>query len=125
MSEKQIEQYLRKRVEELGGWAPKFISPGNAGAPDRLIILRGGRIVFVELKSPGETSTPIQRYQQHRLKRLGCIVYADVDSKSAVDEMLERLDKDLELCTACLSEIQHFTNPDGTCLWSVPGDGLR
>ena len=34
--------------------AYKFVSPGNAGVPDRVVILQGGKSGFVELKRPGE-----------------------------------------------------------------------
>ena len=36
-TEKDVEQYLCKRVKEMGGKAYKFVSPGNAGVPVRLV----------------------------------------------------------------------------------------
>ena len=39
MLEKDIEEKLRNKVKKLGGKAYKFVSPGNAGVPDRLVIL--------------------------------------------------------------------------------------
>lgn len=83
-SEKQIEQYLVKRVKELGGKAYKFVSPGNAGVPDRLVCLPGGRIVFVELKAPGKKSTPLQTNKQNEFRALGFKVLV-IDSKELVD----------------------------------------
>lgn len=40
--EKDVEQYLCKRVKEMGGKAYKFVSPGNAGVPDRLVVVPTG-----------------------------------------------------------------------------------
>lgn len=83
-SEKNIEQYLVKRVKELGGKAYKFVSPGNAGVPDRLVCLPGGRIIFVELKAPGKKPTALQIVKHRELQRLGFKVLV-IDSKELVD----------------------------------------
>lgn len=69
-SEKVIEQYLVKSVREAGGKAYKFVSPGNCGVPDRIVIFPDGRIVFAELKcETGELSVQ-QRNQIEKLRRL-------------------------------------------------------
>ena len=47
MAEKDIERFLVNGVKKLGGVAYKFVSPGNAGVPDRLIVMPGGRVYFV------------------------------------------------------------------------------
>lgn len=44
----------------MGGLAPKFTSPGFDGVPDRLILLPGGKVAFIELKAPGKTLRPLQ-----------------------------------------------------------------
>ena len=49
MLEKEIERKLTEAVKRIGGKAYKFISPGNDGVPDRLIVMPEGRIIFVEL----------------------------------------------------------------------------
>jgi len=54
MRERDIEAYLRDQIKRLGGIAYKFVSPGNAGVPDRLVLLPGAGVVFVELKAPGK-----------------------------------------------------------------------
>ncbi len=74
MREKEIEERLRKAVKQAGGKAYKFISPGNAGVPDRLVVMPGGRIGFVELKAPGRSPTPLQRARMRELESLGCCV---------------------------------------------------
>lgn len=90
-SEKTTEAYLRDRVKALGGRSYKWVSPGCSGVPDRIIILPGGRAVFVELKSEGRTSTDQQKRRQAELRALGCTVYADIDNKEKVREMLDEI----------------------------------
>ena len=43
MREKTIEAKLVKAVRIMGGLAPKFISPGFDGVPDRLVLLPKGK----------------------------------------------------------------------------------
>mgnify|MGYP001481709062 CR=1 FL=1 len=90
MREKTIEKHLRDKVKSLGGLAYKFVSPGNAGAPDRLVLLPGGKITFVELKAPGKKSTSLQRLQQKRISDLGFEVLV-LDSKAKVDGFIKEM----------------------------------
>lgn len=90
MRESEIESYLRDRVRAVGGKAYKFVSPGNAGVPDRLVLLPGGRVVFAELKAPGKTSTPLQAAQQRKIAGLGFRVYV-IDSKQKVDDLIREV----------------------------------
>lgn len=50
MRESSIESYLVRKVKEHGGLCYKFVSPGNPGVPDRIIITPTGKTVYVELK---------------------------------------------------------------------------
>ncbi|QNB48192.1 VRR-NUC domain-containing protein [Thermanaerosceptrum fracticalcis] len=88
MRERDIEVYLRDQVKAAGGIAYKFISPGNAGVPDRMILLPGGQVVFVELKVPGKIPTPLQLRQQTRIRNLGFQVLT-LDSKEGVNEFIK------------------------------------
>ena len=87
MREREIEEHLRLGVKRLGGIAFKFTSPGNAGVPDRLIVLPGNRIYFAELKRPGGKTSQLQNRQINRLNALGCSVSV-IDSKEGVDKFL-------------------------------------
>lgn len=71
MKEKDIEKILTDGVKGLGGRAYKFISPGNAGVPDRIVVLPGRQPVFVELKTERGAMTALQRVQVGRLEDLG------------------------------------------------------
>ena len=75
MLEKQIEQKLVKAVKDAGGLCPKFVSPGMDGMPDRLILMPGGRLAFVELKAPGKKPRPLQLHRHDQLRSLGFEVF--------------------------------------------------
>lgn len=89
-NEKDTEAFLRDEIKALGGRSYKWVSPECAGVPDRIVILPGGRVFFVETKSEGRTSSAQQRKRQTELRALGCTVYADVDTKEKVREVLAR-----------------------------------
>ena len=71
MRESELEARLVRWVRALGGVAYKFVSPGNAGVPDRLVVLPGGLIRFVELKTDTGRLGPMQGRQLRRLEDLG------------------------------------------------------
>ena len=81
MRESAIEQKLARTVQNMGGLAPKFTSPGTAGMPDRLILLPGGRLAFVEVKAPGMQLRPLQVFRKRQLEALGFRVYCIDDPK--------------------------------------------
>lgn len=68
MREAEIEARLVRGVKEAGGLCYKFVSPGNPGVPDRLILLPGGRILFVELKTPGGKLSNIQSWRIQEMR---------------------------------------------------------
>jgi len=88
--ERNIELYLREKVKATGGIAYKWTSPGNAGVPDRIVILPGGLTHFVELKAPGQKPTPLQMLQHRKLNSLGCTVWL-IDSKEGVDAFIQQV----------------------------------
>lgn len=89
MTEKQIEQKLKEEVEKLGGLCWKFVSPGNIGVPDRLVI-HEGKVIFVELKASNGKVRPIQSLRLRQLKRRGMKV-AVISSYKEIDEFIEKL----------------------------------
>ena len=90
--EATIEAYLRDRVKAQGGIAYKWVSPGNVGVPDRLIVFLGGTVYFRELKAPGKKPTPLQVRQLEKLKALGFDVGV-IDSKQGVDDFIKGMRK--------------------------------
>lgn len=71
MLEKDIEKILVKEVKELGGRTYKWVSPGNAGVPDRIVIFPYRKPVFVELKTDVGRLSSLQKVQIKRLYQLG------------------------------------------------------
>ena len=87
MLEKELEEKFKNAVKAAGGRAFKFVSPGNDGVPDRLAVLPGGHIGFVELKQKGKKPTKLQTKQMQRLKDLGCFVYL-LDDEKDIDSVI-------------------------------------
>ena len=80
--EKEIEAKLVKLVKQTGGLCLKWVCPGWAGVPDRIVLLPGGRIVFVELKRPkGGRVSKLQEKWHEILVGLGfhCLIICDED----------------------------------------------
>jgi VRR-NUC domain. len=71
MREKWIEQQLVKAVKDIGGIALKIVSSGLDGMPDRLILLPGRKLAFVEVKAPGKALRPLQEKRKRQLESLG------------------------------------------------------
>lgn len=97
MQEKETEQKLVKAVKALGGIAPKFVSPGFDGMPDRLVLLPGGVMAFAELKAPGKKPRPLQLSRHRLLRKLGFKVYV-IDAPEQIAKMLAAIREGWTLC---------------------------
>lgn len=71
MRESELESILVREVKKEGGKAYKWVSPGNAGVPDRIIFFPGGEIYFIELKTEVGTIGGLQSAQIRNLRKLG------------------------------------------------------
>lgn len=89
MQEKGVESRLRDEVKKIGGKAYKLSAAVDAGMPDRLVCLPGGRVVFVETKRPkgGRLST-MQKYQHRILRQMGFDVRV-INTTELVGEFIE------------------------------------
>lgn len=81
MRESAIENKLTKAVKKMGGLPLKFISPSLVGLPDRLLLMPGGKIAFIELKASGQAMRPLQMKRKRQLEALGFPVYCIDDTK--------------------------------------------
>ena len=75
LRESKIEKLLKYKVQDMGGVALKFVSPGMAGMPYRIVLIPKGKSVFIELKAPGKTMRPLQLKRKSQLENLGFKVY--------------------------------------------------
>jgi hypothetical protein len=85
MLEKDVEKALIRKVKSLGGICEKFVSPNRRSVPDRICLLPGGRIIFVELKAPGKRATNNQRRDHLKRRMLGADVRV-IDSFEMIDD---------------------------------------
>lgn len=90
MREKSIEGKLVSAVQAKGGICWKFLSPGTAGVPDRIVLMQSGRIGFVEVKAPGEKPRPLQKLRIKTLKKLGFKVFV-LDSPGQIGEIIDEI----------------------------------
>ena len=72
--ESNIEADIIDFAQVRGWWEAKFVSPGLRGVCDR-IMLRRGRVVFIEVKRPGEEPTPQQQKRMREIKGQNAEVY--------------------------------------------------
>lgn len=93
MLEKTLERKLYNQIKKMGGIAYKFISPGNNGVPDRIVVLPTGRIYFVEMKQPKDRrKEELQKYQQERIRSKGGNVWK-IFTEEELEAFLEEVSK--------------------------------
>ena len=90
MSEKDIERKFVRTVKNAGGIAPKFVSPGYDGMPDRIVLLPQGRIGFVEVKDSGKKPRPLQLARHRLLAGLGFQVFV-LDRAEQIPEIIMKI----------------------------------
>ena len=83
MKESSIESRLVRMVRDRGGLCFKFVSPGNPGVPDRIVITPAGRTVYVELKTEVGRLAAIQKWQHEEMRKRG----ADVRTLKGLDQV--------------------------------------
>jgi len=88
--ERDVERYLVRRVAERGGVAYKWVSPGRVGVADRIVLLPGGVVWFVELKTAKGRLSPLQQVFAAEMRRMG-MNYIVIRSKEEVDAYLSSL----------------------------------
>ena len=89
MRESFLENKLSAAVGQRAGLCLKFLS-STSGWPDRLVLLPGGKLAFVELKAPGEHPRPLQLRRHDQLRALGFPVFV-LDDPSQIGPFLDSL----------------------------------
>jgi hypothetical protein len=85
--EREVEAYLVAAAKRAGGECRKLCWIGRRGAPDRIVFLPGGRVIFFELKAPGKKAEPHQAREHKRMQAMGQRVEV-VDSFERIEEIL-------------------------------------
>lgn len=92
-SEKTLEQSLKNAVEsKMHGLCVKLLSDFMTGLPDRMCLLPGGLVIFIELKTTGKKPRKIQAHVHEKLRSLGFLVYV-IDSTDSMKRLLDGLEK--------------------------------
>ena len=94
MKEATIERKLVSVAKLRGGICPKWVSPGYDGVPDRIVLLPGGKIGFVEVKALGKKPRPLQTARHKTLMKLGFRVFV-IDSPEQIGEVLDEIENNL------------------------------
>lgn len=89
MKESKVEKELAKHVHDRGGLCLKFVSPGWAGAPDRVVHPGDGRTIYVETKRPGGRLRPLQAKRHEQLQGAGMDVRTVDSIDGVIDFILE------------------------------------
>lgn len=82
-SEREIEASFKARMEKAGCLVLKLVCPGNAGVPDRLILLPNGLAFFAEIKKFGAKPRPLQAAVHKKLLKQGFVVMV-IDSENMI-----------------------------------------
>jgi hypothetical protein len=75
MRERLVELNLKNGTESKGGLCLKLLPDYFNGLPDRLLLLPGARVYFVETKAPNEKPGKLQKWVHDKLRGLGFEVY--------------------------------------------------
>jgi len=92
MLESEIEKTLIIEAKKHGGVALKFVSPGMIGVPDRIVLMKNGKMAFVELKAPGKKLRLIQEKRKLQLENLGFKVYV-IDNIEVIGAVIYEIEK--------------------------------
>jgi hypothetical protein len=87
MLEKHLERKVVAHCKANDILCYKFVSPAHRGVPDRLMI-KNGKVLFLELKAPGNVPTALQKHEIQKLRDAGM----KVGWTDNVDDATEAID---------------------------------
>lgn len=93
MLEREVERRFGAMLKRAGCLFYKFVSPGNPGVPDRIVICPDGRLYFVELKTDKGKLSEQQKIQIKRLRMHGqpaVVMYGLSDCMEFVENIRNR-----------------------------------
>lgn len=98
MRESEIEKILVDGIRKLGGRAFKWVSPGNDGVPDRIVVLPEYPAIFVEMKTVTGKLTSLQRVQIKRLQKMGQdvrVLYGEKETQTFLEECRRKVQDEI------------------------------
>ena len=98
MRESEIEKILVDGIRNLGGRAFKWVSPGNDGVPDRIVVLPEYPAIFVEMKTVTGKLTSLQRVQIERLQKMGQdvrVLYGEKETQTFLEECRRKVQDEI------------------------------
>ena len=78
--EQKIQHKKIKQLESEGYYVIKLIRTNKNGIPDLIAIPKNSDVLFIEVKRPGKTRTPLQEFRGKELEQHGVSVQV-YDSK--------------------------------------------
>jgi hypothetical protein len=89
MLESSITKSIQRHAKSCGWWQMKIAGGPfqKAGVPD-LLLIKGGKAVFLEVKQPGKKATLLQQQVMKEISETGGAVTAVVTSKAEADKVL-------------------------------------
>lgn len=70
-NEAMIQQRLIKSLEKQGCYVIKLMKTNKNGIPDLMVLKKGEKPYFIEVKAPNGTVKPMQVFRARELRRLG------------------------------------------------------
>lgn len=116
-TEKRNEKKLRETCKKLGGMAIKLYSLSLTGLPDRMVLMPGGRIWFVELKSERGKLSAMQSFVHRFLHNLGFKVEV-LNSGDALDNFLENIKSEKT------KKMSYYTTAGDNGIYNRQGDKI-
>lgn len=96
--EKDLEAKLRKEIQKRGGLCLKWVCPGWSGVPDRIILMPGARVYFVEMKRPkGGRLSALQKWWGNTLRGLGFLHWV-IWRQQDLETFLQYIEKETTTC---------------------------
>jgi len=85
--ERDLEGYFARQCKKKGLMTLKLNVHFARGWPDRIVVLKDGKVMWVELKRPGGKLSPLQVKVHEQLGKLGHFVQV-INSKEGINNAL-------------------------------------
>lgn len=96
MREREVENYLVRKLESIGLPVHKFVPDQDPGMPDRVVLLPESRVLWIETKKPkGGRVAKLQKYRHKKLEEAGHDVVI-CWTKEQADLIVEKLSDSLQ-----------------------------